>query len=151
MPLRPDPYAPAAAADPGREPMAAPRHGASVAILDGPRVLLIERAFPPFQGCWTLPGGTCEAGEPAASCARREIAEELALTLGALAPLPCTPPVPGFVLDVFWTASHGGELRPNDEVAAWRWLLPAELGTLRTTDGLAGIVARALALRDAGA
>ncbi len=39
-------------------------------------VLLIERANPPHQGMWALPGGFLEIGEDLESCAKRELQEE---------------------------------------------------------------------------
>jgi 8-oxo-dGTP pyrophosphatase MutT (NUDIX family) len=116
---------------------------ASVAVVEAGRVLLIERARDPYAGRWTLPGGTCEPGEAPEDCARRELAEELGLTLGTL--WPVTEHRSGrFVLSVFCTRGDGPAPRPNDEIAGWRMVAPAEIAALRTTPGLAAVVARAL-------
>jgi hypothetical protein len=40
----------------------------------------------------------------------------------------------------------GGELSLNDELDDARWLVPAELATLKTTEGLAEIVEAAIDL-----
>lgn len=61
-----------------------PRVGCGVAILRDRKLLLIRRARPPEAGGWSLPGGKVEYGERTLDAARREIAEELGVTLGAL-------------------------------------------------------------------
>jgi 8-oxo-dGTP diphosphatase len=40
------------------------------------KVMLIERAGPPFQGCWALPGGFVELEESLEAAALRELQEE---------------------------------------------------------------------------
>jgi 8-oxo-dGTP diphosphatase len=62
----------------------APRVGCGVAILRDRKLLLIRRARPPEAGCWSLPGGKVELWERTEEAARREIAEELGIKLGAL-------------------------------------------------------------------
>lgn len=49
---------------------------AGVAVVDGDRVLLVERAAPPGVGEWTVPGGHLEADEPPREGAVRELREE---------------------------------------------------------------------------
>jgi 8-oxo-dGTP diphosphatase len=61
-----------------------PRVGCGVAILRDRQLLLIRRARPPEAGCWSLPGGKVDLWERTEEAARREIAEELGVKLGAL-------------------------------------------------------------------
>ena len=46
-----------------------------------PKVLLIQRAFEPYQGCWAFPGGFMEMDETTEKCAIRELEEETGLRL----------------------------------------------------------------------
>lgn len=59
-----------------------PRLGCGVAILRDQRLLLIRRARPPEAGCWSLPGGKIDLWERTEDAARREIVEELGISLG---------------------------------------------------------------------
>jgi ADP-ribose pyrophosphatase YjhB (NUDIX family) len=67
-----------------RDYPARPLVGIGVAVLRPDAVLLIRRGNPPNQGSWALPGGGQELGETAEACARRELAEETGLQVGAL-------------------------------------------------------------------
>ena len=48
---------------------------------DEPKVLLIQRGFDPYKGCWALPGGFLEMDETTEECAVRELEEETGLRL----------------------------------------------------------------------
>jgi len=61
-----------------------PLVGIGVVVLRGEEVLLIRRARPPALGEWALPGGAQKLGETAEQAARRELAEETGLSVGAL-------------------------------------------------------------------
>ena len=41
-----------------------------------PHVLLIERGFDPYKGCWAFPGGFMNMDETTEQCATRELEEE---------------------------------------------------------------------------
>ncbi|MDF1714472.1 MAG: NUDIX hydrolase [Akkermansiaceae bacterium] len=46
---------------------------------DGLKILLIQRALPPFENQWALSGGFIHIGEDIDDCARRELQEETGL------------------------------------------------------------------------
>ncbi|WP_332687662.1 NUDIX hydrolase [Devosia sp.] len=123
-------------------------NAASVAIVREGKVLLIKRAYAPYQHLWTLPGGRVEAGETIEQCAVREIAEEVGLVIRN--PRPVLVQELGrdgtFRLAVFATRDFTGQVRASDEVADHKWLDPAALIALRTTTRLDDVLARAFAV-----
>ncbi|WP_282566099.1 NUDIX hydrolase [Streptomyces ortus] len=54
-----------------------------VAVDPDGRVLLIERRWEPFTGCWALPGGHLDEGEDSRHAAARELAEEAGVRVDA--------------------------------------------------------------------
>ncbi len=121
---------------------------ASVALINGARILLIERALAPFKGDWTLPGGRREPGESIEACATREIGEELGLAVFDLRPvLTMTVGAAGrFRLAVFATTRFAGDIVASDEIAAHRWVEAGAIAMLRTTPDLAMVIERAFAI-----
>jgi 8-oxo-dGTP diphosphatase len=63
------------------------RLGCGAAIVGDGRLLLIKRLKAPEAGCWSLPGGKVDFGERVAEAVKREIAEELGLTIELTRPL----------------------------------------------------------------
>ena len=121
-------------------------NAASVAIFSGAEVLLVKRAANPFKGYWTLPGGRLEMGETALDCARREIYEELGLSLDELLPVSTfnMQPSSQFILAVFASRiAHGSPVASN-EIEDWRWVVPNDVGALRTTPALEEIIFKAI-------
>ncbi|MFH1786717.1 MAG: NUDIX hydrolase [archaeon] len=50
-----------------------------IIITKGSRVALVKRKFPPYKGCWAIPGGFVEPHETAEQSAVREAFEETGL------------------------------------------------------------------------
>src|SRR2546423_1562523 len=50
-------------------------------VFDSERVLVVERAKPPGEGLWTVPGGRLERGETLAQAVAREVREETGLVV----------------------------------------------------------------------
>lgn len=44
-------------------------------------IILLKRAYPPFEGRWVLPGGLVEAGETVIEACVREVNEEIGITV----------------------------------------------------------------------
>ncbi|WP_171015765.1 NUDIX domain-containing protein [Devosia sp. FKR38] len=126
----------------------APPNAASVALVRGGKVLLIKRAYAPYQHLWTLPGGRMEPGESIEQCAAREIFEELSVTIRN--PRPVMVQALGrdleFRLAVFVTTDFSGVIRASDEVADHKWVDPTALIAFRTTSRLDDVLARAFAV-----
>jgi ADP-ribose pyrophosphatase YjhB (NUDIX family) len=126
----------------------------SAAVIRDGRVLVVRRGRAPARDLYTLPGGAVETGETLAAAAIREIEEETGL---AIEPVGLagyreviTRDAVGrverhFVILAFAARWVSGEPRLNAELAEARWLYPAEVSGLATTEGLADIVAAAFA------
>jgi 8-oxo-dGTP diphosphatase len=123
-------------------------NAASVALIRDGEVLLIQRAFEPFKGMWTLPGGRREPGESIGETARRELLEELGLAVTDLQPVLLMGVGHGFRLRVFASDRFQGEISPSTEIAAWQWARPGAIGSLATTPELSRVLGKAMALFD---
>ena len=59
-----------------------PRLTVDGVLIQNGAVLLVKRRFPPFEGCWALPGGFVEFGETCEAAVVREVSEETGLQVG---------------------------------------------------------------------
>ncbi len=62
-----------------------PKPCGEAVVIRGREVLLMQRAEPPWEGCWDVPGGFCEPDEHPMHAAERELMEELGLSGTAVA------------------------------------------------------------------
>jgi 8-oxo-dGTP diphosphatase len=124
----------------------------SAAIFRDGKVLVVRRARKPALNLYTMPGGVVEAGETLAEAAAREVREETALEIEVLTLAGHREAVMRdaqgrverhFVIMCFAARWISGEPVLNGELDEARWLAPSEIAGLRTTDGLAEIVASA--------
>jgi len=126
----------------------------SAAIIRDGTVLVVRRARKPALSLYTLPGGAVELGETLHEAVTREVREETQLTIEPIALAGhreiITRDAQGkverhFVILCFAARWVVGEPVLNEELDDAQWLVPAALSTLKTTDGLAEIVAAAFA------
>ena len=124
----------------------------SAAIFRDGKVLVVRRARKPALNLYTMPGGVVEDGEMLIDAVKREVREETALEIEPIALAGHREAVMRdregkverhFVILCFAARWVLGEPALNEELDDARWLAPSELGGLRTTDGLAEIVADA--------
>lgn len=124
----------------------------SAAIFRDGKVLVVRRARKPALNLYTMPGGVVEAGETLAEAVAREVREETSLEIEVLSLAGHREAVMHdkegrverhFVIMCFAARWVSGEPTLNEELDEAHWLLPAEITGLRTTDGLAEIVADA--------
>src|SRR5271165_4612634 len=62
-----------------------PLVGVGALIIDGDRILLVERGQEPLKGWWSLPGGLLELGEKLTDAICREVLEETGLIVEPVA------------------------------------------------------------------
>ncbi len=127
----------------------------SAAIFRDGKVLVVRRARKPALNLYTMPGGVVEAGETLADAIMREVREETSLQIEVLALAGHREAVMRdaqerverhFVIMCFAARWVSGEPVLNEELDDACWLDPSEIAGLRTTDGLADIVAAAALL-----
>ncbi len=141
-------------ADPRLYPQA-PLLGVSIALFREDVVLLIKRAKPPYENCYSLPGGLVEPGEQMEEAVRRELWEEVAMRAGPLIFNQHAEMIERdaesaikrhYVIASFtgsWTAGDG---RMNEEVNEILWTAPSALAALPLTPGLTSVIENARSL-----
>lgn len=132
-----------------------PRAGASIAVIRGADVLLIQRGKPPMAGIWSLPGGRIEPGEAAAAAALRELAEETSVEAeitgligvhDAIARTDDGRLVAHYLLAVYAARWLAGEPRAGDDALAAEFVPVDRLAGRTMTARAAEFVARAVDL-----
>jgi len=124
----------------------------SAAIVRDGKVLVVRRARKPAQNLYTLPGGAVELGETLHDAVMREVREETQLEIEPVGLAGQRDVIVRdaqgrierhFVILCFAARWIAGEPVLNEELDDARWLKAGDLAALKTTDGLAEIVATA--------
>lgn len=129
----------------GREYPEHPHVSAHALVRHGEQVLLVQRARPPLQGYWALPGGGIELGETVESALQREVAEETGLVVSLPRFLGYANAIDRdtndrvrwhYVIFYFecWATSTAAV--SGDDAAAIAWVTPAEAKRLQHTDSV---------------
>jgi ADP-ribose pyrophosphatase YjhB (NUDIX family) len=133
--------------------------GVGAIILDGSRVLLVERGKEPLKGWWSLPGGVLETGERLEDGIRREVREETGLVVQPLAVVEIFERILRdaagraeyhYVLIDYLCRTAGGELCAADDVCAAAWVPRSELRRRKLTEGTFGVIEKAFEIADGG-
>ena len=135
-----------------------PKLGVSASIWRDGKVLLVQRAKPP-AGIWAFPGGHVEAGERLEEAAARELFEETGMTArfqGLLGLYDVIRRDASGLLTVHYViASYLGIAGPEEPVAASdaaavAWVDPDRLAGLSLAPNMAGAIASARKMLNAG-
>lgn len=105
-----------------------PRVGIGVLILDGNNLLLAKRRGSHGAGMWQSGGGHLEFGEEFEACVKREIAEEVGITVSNIALHTVTnnffPKEDKHYVTIFMTChytSGNPQVLEPDKCSEWKW------------------------------
>jgi 8-oxo-dGTP diphosphatase len=124
------------------------RHGASIAVFKEDTVLLVKRARAPWQGVWSLPGGSIEGSESPRDAAHRELMEETGIT-AKIEGLVDTVEIAAksddgeaveYRLDVFYGWYRAGSPRAGSDAAEAHWFALRSLEKLDLTEGTEALI-----------
>jgi 8-oxo-dGTP diphosphatase len=129
--------------------------GVGAIVIDGGRVLLVERGREPLLGYWSLPGGVLEVGETLADGVQRETREETGLEVEPITVVEIFERIMRdasgaceyhYVLVDYLCRPISGTLAPADDVNRVEWVERARLGAYKITEGTVPVIEKAFGL-----
>lgn len=126
--------------------------GVGAIIFRGDKVLLAQRAGPPLQGQWSLPGGVVETGETVLAALHREVLEETSLVVTEARFFELferiMPDASGaieyhYVLLDYVCNVAAGDAHAADDVSDCVWSTRSELARYAITSGTLEVIERA--------